>query len=340
LIKDSSIHKIKARNTYNWIHSSFLVATMKKWGADWVNNFNQIATSPSYGTIFQHHLRIVFICQLNRYARTCSTYNQFLKHNKQVIWDLATKFDMQEFVLLTTSFFFLFTAGDWKTLWFDRGFYSLGHRQHCIIFTIVMISSLLVQTPIKKNVICCVLYHVICCILYHVICCVLYHVICCVLYHVICCVLYHVICCILYHVICCVLYHVICCVLYHVICCVLYHVICCVLYHVICCVLYHVICCVLYQLLDRSTHTDFDWGFFRLPDDRKIGLTVSVTGRQGMLIPPRLLIPSLVYPGSNTFFPLILTPCKSFTFSKSLLFTTYTEGVRGVAVGNYIYIVM
>ena len=40
----------------------------------------------------------------------------------------------------------------------------------------------------------------------------------------------------------------------------------------------------------------FDYGLFRLPD-QDYGLTADVTGQQGMLTPPRHLIPTLVCPG-------------------------------------------
>jgi hypothetical protein len=49
---------------------------------------------------------------------------------------------------------------------------------------------------------------------------------------------------------------------------------------------------VSYQSLSRFWYTDFDYGLPKL----ELGLTAGVTGRQGMLTPPRHLIPSLVFP--------------------------------------------
>jgi hypothetical protein len=54
--------------------------------------------------------------------------------------------------------------------------------------------------------------------------------------------------------------------------------------------------CVSYQSLSRSWYTDLDYGLYCLPE-LELGLMVDVTGQQGMLTPPRHLIPSLVFPG-------------------------------------------
>jgi hypothetical protein len=51
---------------------------------------------------------------------------------------------------------------------------------------------------------------------------------------------------------------------------------------------------VSHQSLSHSRHTDLDYASYRLPN-LEIGLTVGVTGRQGMLTPPRHLIPPLIY---------------------------------------------
>jgi hypothetical protein len=54
--------------------------------------------------------------------------------------------------------------------------------------------------------------------------------------------------------------------------------------------------CVSYQSLSCSWHTDLDYGSYRLPD-LEIQITAAVTVSQGILTPPRHLIPPLVYPG-------------------------------------------
>jgi hypothetical protein len=56
------------------------------------------------------------------------------------------------------------------------------------------------------------------------------------------------------------------------------------------------VCCVSYQSLSRSWHTDFDYRLFCLPD-LETGAMVGVSGRQGMLTPPRHLIPPMVSRG-------------------------------------------
>jgi hypothetical protein len=56
----------------------------------------------------------------------------------------------------------------------------------------------------------------------------------------------------------------------------------------------HAVWYVSYQLLSHSWHTDHDYGSYRLLS-LEIGLVVGVTGQQGMLIPPRHLIPPLIY---------------------------------------------
>jgi hypothetical protein len=52
---------------------------------------------------------------------------------------------------------------------------------------------------------------------------------------------------------------------------------------------------VSYQSLSHFWYTDLDYGSNRLPE-LELGFTAGVTGRQGILTPPRHLIPSLVYP--------------------------------------------
>ena len=51
-------------------------------------------------------------------------------------------------------------------------------------------------------------------------------------------------------------------------------------------------------------HTLIDYGLFRLPD-QDYGLTEGVTGQQGMLTPPRHLIPPLVCPEVRDFPTLV-----------------------------------
>ena len=51
--------------------------------------------------------------------------------------------------------------------------------------------------------------------------------------------------------------------------------------------------------------TDFDYGLLRL-SDLDYWLTAGVTGQQGMLTPPRHLVPSLVYPGVRVCHGLIV----------------------------------
>jgi hypothetical protein len=53
--------------------------------------------------------------------------------------------------------------------------------------------------------------------------------------------------------------------------------------------------CVSCQSLSCFWYTDFDYGSNRLPE-LELGLTAGVTGRQGMLTPPRHLIPPLMFP--------------------------------------------
>jgi hypothetical protein len=56
----------------------------------------------------------------------------------------------------------------------------------------------------------------------------------------------------------------------------------------------NIIWCVSYQSLSCSWHTDLDYGSYRL-SVLEIRLTADVNSRQGMLTPPRHLIPPLVY---------------------------------------------
>jgi hypothetical protein len=60
--------------------------------------------------------------------------------------------------------------------------------------------------------------------------------------------------------------------------------------------------CVWYQSLSRSWYTDLDYDSYRLPD-LELGLTTGVTDQQGMLTPPRYLIPLLVYPCRGSCLP-------------------------------------
>jgi hypothetical protein len=53
--------------------------------------------------------------------------------------------------------------------------------------------------------------------------------------------------------------------------------------------------CVSYQSLSRIWYTDLDYGSNRLPE-LELLLTAGVTGRQGMLTPPKHLTPPLVCP--------------------------------------------
>jgi hypothetical protein len=56
----------------------------------------------------------------------------------------------------------------------------------------------------------------------------------------------------------------------------------------------HAVWYVSYQSLSRSRNTDLDYGSYRL-SNVEIGLTVVVTGQQGMLIPQWHLVPPLIY---------------------------------------------
>jgi hypothetical protein len=55
--------------------------------------------------------------------------------------------------------------------------------------------------------------------------------------------------------------------------------------------------CVSYKSLSHYLYTDLRYGSYRLPK-LELGLTLSVTGWQGMLTPPMLLIQPLLFPGS------------------------------------------
>jgi hypothetical protein len=57
-------------------------------------------------------------------------------------------------------------------------------------------------------------------------------------------------------------------------------------------------CLVSDQSISRFWHTDLDYGLYYLPG-LEIGLTASMTGRQGMPTPPRHMIPPLVYPEAH-----------------------------------------
>ena len=56
----------------------------------------------------------------------------------------------------------------------------------------------------------------------------------------------------------------------------------------------------------------FDYGLFRLPD-QDYGLTAGVTGQQGMLTPPRHLIPPLVCPEVRDCPTLVFVFCLGLT---------------------------
>jgi hypothetical protein len=60
--------------------------------------------------------------------------------------------------------------------------------------------------------------------------------------------------------------------------------------------------CVSYQSLSRSWYTDLDYDSYRLPD-LELGLTMGVTDQQGVLTPPRYLIPRLIYPCRSLCLP-------------------------------------
>jgi hypothetical protein len=75
----------------------------------------------------------------------------------------------------------------------------------------------------------------------------------------------------------------------------------------------------------RSWHTDFDGGSLRILD-LKTEITAGVTDQQGMLTPPRHLIPLPVYPGVlvRPFISLICNSYLCFEPDHCLIYLTHT----------------
>ena len=65
--------------------------------------------------------------------------------------------------------------------------------------------------------------------------------------------------------------------------------------------------------------TDFDYGLLRLPN-LDCWLTAGVSGQQGMLTPPRHLIPFLVYPGVRVCHALIFVLFLDYEIDYGTLF--------------------